>query len=93
MIPLDQEVSADETRLRSPEEGSRSALCAGLVTKRKLSAQRDCCTTSCQLLCPVGLVFLALLILSLASSVGKPGPQLELTPGDVFVDPAAYPGA
>ena len=49
---------------------------AGLVTKRRLTSQRDLCTTCCQLLFPVVLVLIALALLKV--NVAAVGPRLEL---------------
>ena len=54
-----------------------AAMYAGLVTKRRLTSQRDLCTSCCQLLFPVLLVLIALALLKV--NVAAVGPRLELT--------------
>lgn len=75
------------------EEASQRSLARGggwwstyrsLLTKRRLSAQRDLCTSCCQLLFPVLLVFFALAILNASSAIVDIGPALELSPAGAF---------
>ena len=47
------------------------------MTKRRLTSQRDLCTTCCQLLFPVVLVLIALALLKV--NVAAVGPRLELS--------------
>ena len=54
----------------------------GLVQKRRLTSQRDKCTTCCQLLFPVVLVMISLAILNV--DVSAVGPRLPLTPTDAM---------
>ena len=54
----------------------------GLVHKRRLTSQRDKCTTCCQLLFPVVLVLIALALLNV--DVSAVGPRLPLTPADAM---------
>mmetsp|Transcript_71331 Transcript_71331/g.189760 ORF Transcript_71331/g.189760 Transcript_71331/m.189760 type:complete len:1192 (-) Transcript_71331:531-4106(-) len=63
---------------------STMATFASLVTKRRLSSRRDCCTTTCQLLFPVVLVFFALALLNVSSRIVNTGETLQLSPAAVF---------
>ncbi|KAL1503435.1 hypothetical protein AB1Y20_011923 [Prymnesium parvum] len=71
-----------------PSRASALGTYRSLVVKRALSARRDCCTTTCQLLFPVVLIFLALSILNISSRIVDTGPAIELTPAGVFLSSA-----
>jgi len=62
----------------------RSRLFRSLYLKRALSARRDCCSTTCLIMCPVILVWLALALLSISAQFGAAPDPLPLLPGDVF---------
>eukprot|EP00965_Chrysotila_dentata_P004164 134487-Pleurochrysis_carterae.AAC.1 len=62
---------------------------SSLLNKRRLTAQRSLCTTCCQLLFPVLLVFFALLLLS--ANISFVGPKLSLSPHDAFAPSVSQP--
>ena len=64
------------------EARRQASILLGLLTKRRLTAQRSYCNTCCMVLFPVVLVFFALLLLTV--NIDFAGPKLELTTASIF---------